>query len=279
MQGGDLRGKIMDRGFDLNNFEATAWADPKLGLDPRNTNSRVNLKGASYLNEFYTNPKNRQKYQKVKLANGEEHWIEPETLREHIDEQMGKPSEAKPTEVTPAKEPTPAPPDAGGELTANLVESGTSLESFGRDTLSELAEYYGVDVPKDASRGEIIDAIKERKPAEAPAEAPTKEQQQPRPSVAQTPIEGFKSNLEQSGIPYLKPFEFKKSGNIENWENEGGIIYADSYLPTARIGNTSIGFSTEGMALNRTGTGVLKMIDSDVDKNGNKNRKKMDSWT
>jgi 3D (Asp-Asp-Asp) domain-containing protein/antitoxin (DNA-binding transcriptional repressor) of toxin-antitoxin stability system len=76
----------------------------------------------------------------------------------------------KPTELTPAKEPTPAPPDAGGELTANLVESGTSLESFGKDSLVQLAEYYGVDVPKDASRGEIIDAINAKRTAEAPTE-------------------------------------------------------------------------------------------------------------
>jgi len=79
------------------------------------------------------------------------------------------------TEVTPAKEPTPTLPATGGELTANLVESGTSLESFGKDTLAQLAEYYGVDVPKDASRGEIIDAINARKPAEATAEAQPKQ--------------------------------------------------------------------------------------------------------
>jgi hypothetical protein len=84
------------------------------------------------------------------------------------------------------------------------------------------------------------------------------------------PIESFKSNLEESGLKYLKPFDFKKEGKIEDWEKEGGIIHAESYYPTTRIGNTSIGFSTEGMALNRAGTGVLKMIDADVDKNGNK---------
>jgi hypothetical protein len=84
------------------------------------------------------------------------------------------------------------------------------------------------------------------------------------------PIESFKSNLEESGLKYLKPFDFKKEGKIEDWEKEGGIIHAESYYPTTRIGNTSIGFSTEGMALNRAGTGVLKMIDADFDKNGNK---------
>jgi hypothetical protein len=112
MAGGDLRGKITDRGIDLNNFEVTAWADPKLGLDPRNTTSSVNLKGASYLNEFYTNPQNRQKYQKVKLANGEEHWVEPARIREHIDEQMGKPSETKSTAEAPAEAQPTKPSEA-----------------------------------------------------------------------------------------------------------------------------------------------------------------------
>ena len=89
---------------------------------------------------------------------------------------------AKPTEVTPAKEPTPTLPATGGELTANLVESGTSLESFGKDSLVQLAEYYGVDVPKDASRGEIIDAINSKRTAEAPAT----EGQAPKEEVAPT---------------------------------------------------------------------------------------------
>ncbi len=79
-------------------------------------------------------------------------------------------SAAKPTEVTPVKEPTPTLPATGGELTANVVKGGTSLTVFSDNTLAELAEYYGVDVPKDASRGEIIDAINAKRTAEAPVE-------------------------------------------------------------------------------------------------------------
>lgn len=90
----------------------------------------------------------------------------------------------KSSEVTPAKEPTPTLPATGGELTANLVESGTSLESFGRDTLSELAEYYGIDIPEGASRGEIIDAINAKRTAEAPVETSTRT-----PKPAEAPAE------------------------------------------------------------------------------------------
>jgi hypothetical protein len=53
-------------------------------------------------------------------------------------------------------------PASGAELTASLVASGTSLESFGKGTLIQLAESYGIELPKDATRGEIIDAINER---------------------------------------------------------------------------------------------------------------------
>jgi hypothetical protein len=58
-------------------------------------------------------------------------------------------------------------PASGAELTASLVASGTSLESFGKDTLIQLAESYGIELPKGAKRGEIIDAITER-PIQAP---------------------------------------------------------------------------------------------------------------
>lgn len=65
-------------------------------------------------------------------------------------------------------------PNAGGQLAANLAESGTSLESFGKKTLDELAEYYGVKVPEGASRGEVIDAINGRNAEKAPVvETPT----------------------------------------------------------------------------------------------------------
>jgi hypothetical protein len=63
---------------------------------------------------------------------------------------------------------------SGAELTANLVASGTSLESFGKDTLIQLAESYGIELPKGAKRGEIIDAINER-PIQAPVAAQPQE--------------------------------------------------------------------------------------------------------
>jgi hypothetical protein len=63
---------------------------------------------------------------------------------------------------------------SGAELTANLIASGTSLESFGKDTLIQLAESYGIELPKGAKRGEIIDAINER-PLNAPEVAKPQE--------------------------------------------------------------------------------------------------------
>jgi hypothetical protein len=63
---------------------------------------------------------------------------------------------------------------SGAELTASLVASGTSLESFGKDTLIQLAESYGIEIPKEAKRGEIIDAINER-PIQAPVAAQPQE--------------------------------------------------------------------------------------------------------
>ncbi len=53
-------------------------------------------------------------------------------------------------------------PQSEGNVTASLYESGTSLESFGKEALSQLAEFYGVATPENATRGEIIDSIKER---------------------------------------------------------------------------------------------------------------------
>ena len=69
---------------------------------------------------------------------------------------------------------------SGAELTASLVASGTSLESFGKGTLIQLAESYGIDLPKDATRGEIIDAITER-----PIEAPVVEKPAIMPEIAE----------------------------------------------------------------------------------------------
>ena len=62
----------------------------------------------------------------------------------------------------------------GAALTASLVASGTSLESFGKESLAKLAEYYGITIPDGASRGEIIDSINER-PIEAPVAAQPQE--------------------------------------------------------------------------------------------------------
>jgi hypothetical protein len=53
----------------------------------------------------------------------------------------------------------------GAALTASLVASGTSLESFGKESLAKLAEYYGITIPDGASRGEIIDSINEMEPS------------------------------------------------------------------------------------------------------------------
>lgn len=103
--------------------------------------------------------------------------------------ESGLPYEERP-EDAPARETAPAQeerrqtpfdgitatykPASGAELTSNLVASGTSLESFGKDTLAQLAESYGIEIPKGAKRGEIIDAINER-PIQAPAAAQPQE--------------------------------------------------------------------------------------------------------
>jgi ribosomal protein S18 acetylase RimI-like enzyme len=63
---------------------------------------------------------------------------------------------------------------SGAELTANLIASGTSLESFGKETLSQLAKFYGMNLPETAKRGEIIDALNER-PAQSPLESQPQE--------------------------------------------------------------------------------------------------------
>ena len=83
---------------------------------------------------------------------------------------------AEPVAEMPQEQRRPA---TGGELAANLVESGTSLESFGKETLYELAEYYGVRISPSASRGEIIDSIQARTPAEEPALVEPQEERSP----------------------------------------------------------------------------------------------------
>jgi len=119
------------------------------------------------------------------LDEGSPEW---NAIQKQIDE-LNKPTETPPKQEssvteqaqppvsdageTPVAEPIEQLPQTGGELTANLVESGTSLESFGKDTLAQLAEYYGVDVPENASRGEIIDAINAKRTAETSAQPTT----------------------------------------------------------------------------------------------------------
>jgi hypothetical protein len=102
---------------------------------------------------------------------------------------------------------------SGAELTASLVASGTSLESFGKETLTQLAESYGIELPKDAKRGEIIDAINDR-----PIQAPVVEKPAimpeiikgiddtnlvPTPKTGNQAIQGIsKKYVESAGIPH-----------------------------------------------------------------------------
>jgi hypothetical protein len=106
------------------------------------------------------------------------------------------------------KERTERIPASGAELTASLVASGTSLESFGKGTLIQLAESYGIELPKDAKRGEIIDAINGRQNTQKQeAEVPTTPTPQP-PTGAQftpdytstypTSEKGFYSQLQKT---------------------------------------------------------------------------------
>ena len=135
--------------------------------------------------------------------------------------------EAKPAKVTPVKEPTTTLPETDNEATANVVKDGTPLTVFSRNTLAELAEYYGIDVPKNASRDEIIDAINSRKPAEAPAEqveapkeevAPTKpakpqevtlteEQQAEKVLLDKIDAEAGKPKAPKAKAPEANPYE------------------------------------------------------------------------
>ncbi len=60
----------------------------------------------------------------------------------------------------PQNMPTQVKPEA--PLPVSLYEAGTSLESFGVNSLKEIAEHYGVSVPEKAKRGEIIDLVENR---------------------------------------------------------------------------------------------------------------------
>jgi hypothetical protein len=60
----------------------------------------------------------------------------------------------------PQNMPTEVKPEA--PLPVNLYEAGTSLESFGVNSLKEIAEHYGFPVPDKAKRGEIIDLVENR---------------------------------------------------------------------------------------------------------------------
>jgi hypothetical protein len=61
----------------------------------------------------------------------------------------------------PDNMPTQVKPDA--PLPVNLYEAGTSLESFGLNSLKEIAEHYGFTLPEKAKRGEIIDLVENQK--------------------------------------------------------------------------------------------------------------------
>jgi len=60
----------------------------------------------------------------------------------------------------PDNMPTQVKPEA--PLPVSLYEAGTSLESFGLNSLKEIAEHYGFPVPEKAKRGEIIDLVENR---------------------------------------------------------------------------------------------------------------------
>jgi hypothetical protein len=60
----------------------------------------------------------------------------------------------------PDNMPTQVKPEA--PLPVSLYEAGTSLESFGVNSLKEIAEHYGFPVPEKAKRGEIIDLVENR---------------------------------------------------------------------------------------------------------------------
>ena len=61
----------------------------------------------------------------------------------------------------PENMPTQVKPEA--PLPVNLYEAGTSLESFGLNSLKEIAEHYGFTLPEKAKRGEIIDLVENQK--------------------------------------------------------------------------------------------------------------------
>jgi hypothetical protein len=119
---------------------------------------------------------------------------------------------AEPVAEPPQEQRRPA---FGGELTANLVESGTSLESFGKETLSELAEYYGVRISPSASRGEIIDSIQARVPAEE--SIPAAPQEEGRPSAIDLGITAAHSKENAGfGISYVGKGEQKAIAPANN---------------------------------------------------------------
>jgi hypothetical protein len=83
--------------------------------------------------------------------------------------------------------------DVEKPLPVNLYETGTKLESFGSESLKEIAGHYKVDVPENATRGEVIDLIESNKPAEATAEAQPTKPNEPKEQVKET-----------SGLPTLE---------------------------------------------------------------------------
>jgi hypothetical protein len=126
----------------------------------------------------------------------------------------------KPKAQPPTPESTAPLPATGGELTANLVESGTELEAFGKETLAQLAEYYGIDVPKDASRGEIIDAINAKRTAEAAKKGLTEKPVETKATTNETTTKDQEQKTggvspEQGVAPEVKPEGEAETGTAQ----------------------------------------------------------------
>ena len=71
----------------------------------------------------------------------------------------------------PDNMPTQVKPEA--PLPVSLYEAGTSLESFGLNSLKEIAEHYGFTLPEKAKRGEIIDLVENQR-SDVQFQPPTK---------------------------------------------------------------------------------------------------------
>jgi predicted GNAT family acetyltransferase len=131
-------------------------------------------------------------------------------------------------------------PASGAELTASLVASGTSLESFGKGTLIQLAESYGIELPKDAKRGEIIDAINER-PIQAPVAG------QPQGDISFMPAAGESKPVPtQEELDVMKARLPEYSAKTEKYSGKyGDVIKIYSPDRSREVGFAIIGESTD----------------------------------